>query len=213
VDQVDGVLADLGVSGHHFDAPERGFSFRFDAPLDMRMNQSQELSAKDVLNDYEEHDLKTLFKRYGESSFAGKLARKLVEYRNTQEIERTSELVKLVEQCVPERKVKGELAKIFQAIRIEVNQELEVLQQLLEDATKVLKPGGRLVVLSYHSLEDRMVKHFFRSGNFDDQAEKDIYGNVNRPLDPVGKVITPSEEEIERNPRARSAKMRIAEKR
>jgi 16S rRNA (cytosine1402-N4)-methyltransferase len=213
VDQVDGVLADLGVSGHHFDAPERGFSFRFDAPLDMRMNQSQELSAKDVLNNYEEHDLKTLFKRYGESSFAGKLARKLVEYRNIQEIERTGELVRLVEQCVPERKVKGELAKIFQAIRIEVNQELEVLRQLLEDATKVLKPGGRLVVLSYHSLEDRMVKHFFRSGNFDDRAEKDIYGNVNRPLDPEGKVITPSEEEIERNPRARSAKMRIAEKR
>ncbi len=213
VEQVDGILADLGVSGHHFDAPERGFSFRFDAPLDMRMNQSQEVSAKDVLNTYEEQELKMLFKRYGESSLAGKLARSIVQARAVKAIERTGELVKLAEQCIPERKVKGELAKIFQAIRIEVNQELDVLRQLLEDAAKILKPGGRLVVLSYHSLEDRMVKHFLRSGNFDDRAEKDIYGNVNRPLDPIGKVITPSKEEIERNPRARSAKMRIGEKR
>ena len=213
VSKVDGIIADLGVSGHHFDDASRGFSFRFDAPLDMRMNSSQEKSAIDVVNEYEVGDLIRIFKRYGESSFAKPIARKIEQQRIGQRIETTGDLVSIVESVVPERKVKGELAHIFQAIRIEVNDELLVLQEFLEQVPEVLNPGGLLVVLSYHSLEDRMVKHFLRSGNFDDVLDKDVFGNVNRPLDPKGKVIAPSEEEIERNPRARSAKMRIGVKR
>jgi len=211
--KVDGIIADLGVSGHHFDKASRGFSFRFDAPLDMRMNASQEKSAIEVVNDYEVGELIRLFKRYGESSFAKPIARKIDQVRLGNAIRTTGDLVAIVESVVPERKVKGELAHIFQAIRIEVNDELLVLQEFLEQVPEVLNPGGKLVVLSYHSLEDRMVKHFLRSGNFDDVLDKDVFGNVHRPLDPKGKVIVPSEEEIESNPRARSAKMRIGVKR
>tara|TARA_B110000046_G_C12897159_1_gene356924 strand:- start:79 stop:975 length:897 start_codon:yes stop_codon:yes gene_type:complete len=213
VQKVDGIIADLGVSGHHFDTASRGFSFRFDAPLDMRMNASQEKSAIEVVNDYEVGVLIRLFKRYGESSFAKPVARKIDQVRLGNAIRTTGDLVAIVESVVPERKVKGELAHIFQAIRIEVNDELLVLQQFLAQVPEVLNPGGKLVVLSYHSLEDRMVKHFLRSGNFDDVLDKDVFGNVHRPLDPKGKVIAPSEEEIESNPRARSAKMRIGVKR
>ena len=213
VQKVDGIIADLGVSGHHFDKASRGFSFRFDAPLDMRMNASQEKSAIEVVNDYEVGVLIRLFKRYGESSFAKPIARKIDQVRLGNAIRTTGDLVAIVESVVPERKVKGELAHIFQAIRIEVNDELLVLQEFLEQVPEVLNPGGKLVVLSYHSLEDRMVKHFLRSGNFDDVLDKDVFGNVHRPLDPKGKVIVPSEEEIESNPRARSAKMRIGVKR
>jgi 16S rRNA (cytosine1402-N4)-methyltransferase len=213
VQKVDGIIADLGVSGHHFDKASRGFSFRFDAPLDMRMNASQEKSAIEVVNDYEVGVLIRLFKRYGESSFAKPIARKIDQVRLGNAIRTTGDLVAIVESVVPERKVKGELAQIFQAIRIEVNDELLVLQEFLEQVPEVLNPGGKLVVLSYHSLEDRMVKHFLRSGNFDDVLDKDVFGNVHRPLDPKGKVIVPSEEEIESNPRARSAKMRIGVKR
>jgi len=213
VQKVDGIIADLGVSGHHFDKASRGFSFRFDAPLDMRMNASQEKSAIEVVNDYEVGVLIRLFKRYGESSFAEPIARKIDQVRLGNAIRTTGDLVAIVESVVPERKVKGELAHIFQAIRIEVNDELLVLQEFLEQVPEVLNPGGKLVVLSYHSLEDRMVKHFLRSGNFDDVLDKDVFGNVHRPLDPKGKVIVPSEEEIESNPRARSAKMRIGVKR
>jgi 16S rRNA (cytosine1402-N4)-methyltransferase len=213
VQKVDGIIADLGVSGHHFDKASRGFSFRFDAPLDMRMNASQEKSAIEVVNDYEVGVLIRLFKRYGESSFAKPIARKIDQVRLGNAIRTTGDLVAIVESVVPERKVKGELAHIFEAIRIEVNDELLVLQEFLEQVPEVLNPGGKLVVLSYHSLEDRMVKHFLRSGNFDDVLDKDVFGNVHRPLDPKGKVIVPSEEEIESNPRARSAKMRIGVKR
>ena len=213
VEKVDGIIADLGVSGFQFDEATRGFSFRFDAKLDMRMNASQGKDAIQVVNDYEEGDLIRIFKRYGESGFAKPIARRIARQRLEKRIETTKDLVKLVEAVVPERKVKGELPKIFQAIRIEVNDELEVLQAFLLQVPDLLKSKGRLVVLSYHSLEDRLVKHFLRSGNFDDVQEKDIYGNVLRPMDQEGKVIAPSETEIEENPRARSAKMRIGVKR
>jgi len=211
--EVDGVLADLGVSGHHFDAPERGFSFRFDAPLDMRMNQSRSLTAAQLLETYEVQDLSRIFRRYGESSFSGKLARSIVARRSEQPLRTTFDLVRLMKAEIPPHKVKGELPRIFQAIRIEVNQELEVLKDFLAQTQESIKPGGRLVVLSYHSLEDRLVKHFLRSGNFEDRMEKDVFGNVIRPFDPYGKVIAPSAKEIENNPRARSAKMRIGVKR
>jgi 16S rRNA (cytosine1402-N4)-methyltransferase len=212
-DRVDGVLADLGVSGFQFDEASRGFSFRFDAQLDMRMNPAQELSAKQVVNAYSEAELKRIFHTYGETSFGSALARRIVNARQEEAINTIEDLVKLINKLVPERKRKTELAKIFQAIRIEVNDEIGALKDFLVAAGQVLKPGGRLVVISYHSLEDRPVKHFMRSGNFEDEQEKDLYGNVNRVMDPSGKVIQPSAEEIERNPRARSAKMRIAVKR
>jgi 16S rRNA (cytosine1402-N4)-methyltransferase len=209
----NGVLADLGVSGFQFDEASRGFSFRFDAQLDMRMNPAQELSAKQVVNAYSEAELKRIFHTYGETSFGSALARRIVNARQEEAINTIEDLVKLINKLVPERKRKTELAKIFQAIRIEVNDEIGALKDFLVAAGQVLKPGGRLVVISYHSLEDRPVKHFMRSGNFEDEQEKDLYGNVNRVMDPSGKVIQPSAEEIERNPRARSAKMRIAVKR
>ncbi|MEQ9187049.1 MAG: 16S rRNA (cytosine(1402)-N(4))-methyltransferase RsmH [Cryomorphaceae bacterium] len=209
VEKVDGIIADLGVSGFHFDEASRGFSFRFDARLDMRMNSSQLKDAVQVVNEYEEGELMRIFKQFGESGFAKPIVRRVVKERADKTIETTKDLVSLIEAVVPERKVKSELPKVFQAIRIEVNDELKVLQEFLTQVPELLKPGGRLVVLSYHSLEDRMVKHFLRSGNFDDLQEKDIYGNVLRPMDQDGKVIVPSEEEITENPRARSAKMRI----
>lgn len=213
VEKVDGIIADLGVSGFHFDEASRGFSFRFDARLDMRMNAAQSKDAVQVINEYEEGELMRIFKQYGESGFAKPIVRRMVKERADKTIETTKELVSLIEAVVPERKVKGELPKVFQAIRIEVNDELKVLQEFLTQVPELLTPGGRLVVLSYHSLEDRMVKHFLRSGNFDDLQEKDIYGNVLRPMDQEGKVIVPSDEEIAENPRARSAKMRIGVRR
>lgn len=213
VQKVDGILADLGVSGYQFDEASRGFSFRFDAELDMRMNPKQPLSAKQVLNDYEEVELRRVFKDYGETSFANALARRIIKVREEKSLEFINDLVRIIENLVPERKRKSELAKIFQAIRIEVNDEMGALHDFIKTSADVLKEGGRFVVISYHSLEDRPVKHFMRSGNFEDKQDKDIYGNVNRPFDPFGKVIVPSDEEIERNPRARSAKMRIGIKR
>lgn len=213
IDKVDGVLADFGVSGHQFDEAYRGFSFRFDAALDMRMNTSQSLSAKTVINEYDEAELKPVFWKYGEISYAAKLVKHIISERSEKPIDTISGLIQIVERLVPERKRKSELAKIFQAIRIEVNDEIGALKDFIQAAAECLKPGGRFVAISYHSLEDRPVKHFLRSGNFDDKQEKDLYGNVNRPLDPHGKVITPSPEEIELNPRARSARMRIGIKR
>lgn len=211
--QVDGVLADLGVSGYQFDEASRGFSFRFDARLDMRMNSGQELDATHVVNTYSQPELKRVLKDYGETAFAGSLATRIVKQRNIEAIEQVGQLVEVIQSLVPDHKFKAELTKVFQAIRIEVNDEIGALKAFLEAAADVLKPGGRLVVISYHSLEDRPVKHFMRSGNFKDLQEKDLYGNVMRPLDPVGKVVVPTLEEIETNPRARSAKMRIAIKR
>lgn len=213
VSEVDGVIADLGVSGFQFDEAERGFSFRFDAKLDMRMSKTQPLDARAVVNESEYGELVRLFKLYGESSFAKPIAKRIILSRENAPIETTGELVEIISAVVPEHKRKGELAKIFQAIRIEVNDELGALRELLEQSADVIKSGGRLVILSYHSLEDRLVKHFIRAGNFEDRQEKDVFGNVQRPFDPEGKVITPTEQEIENNPRARSAKMRVAVKR
>lgn len=213
VAQVDGIIADLGVSGFQFDEASRGFSFRFDARLDMRMNVSQAKDAVEVINQYEPGDLVRILKQYGECEFARPVVKRIVALRSEKVIETTGELVAAVESVVPEHKLKAELAKVFQAVRIEVNNELTALQDFLTQVPEILKPGGRLVVLSYHSLEDRMVKHFLRSGNFDDQQQKDLYGNVLRPMDPIGKVVVPKAQEIENNPRARSAKMRTGIKR
>lgn len=210
--KVHGLIADLGVSGHHFDSTDRGFSFRFDSALDMRMNQNQELDAQSVVNDYDQSELVRLFRRYGESAFAPKIARRICDLRSEKPLETTADLSRLVESSVPQHKFKSELTKIFQAIRIEVNDELGALEDLLTALPDIIETGGRVVIISYHSLEDRLVKHFFRSGNLDDKQEKDVYGNVLRSFNPVGKVAVPSPEEIERNPRARSAKMRIAVK-
>lgn len=213
VQKVDGVLADLGVSGYQFDEASRGFSFRFDARLDMRMSARQQMDARQVLNEYPQEDLKKMLKEYGETSFAGALAREILRFRGSERsLETIQDLVRCVEKVVPPHKAKQELPKVFQAIRIEVNDELGALKDFLRQVPEVLNEEGRLVVISYHSLEDRLVKHFMRSGNFEDIQEKDLYGNVKRPLEPVGKVIQPSPGEIEENPRARSAKMRIAQK-
>ncbi len=212
VDKVDGLIADLGVSGHHFDSSDRGFSFRFKSDLDMRMNRNQSLDAKQVVNEYELDDLIRIFRRYGETSFALKIARRILKARSEGVVATTDDLSKVVESCVPQHKFKSELTKIFQAIRIEVNDELGALEELLVALPDVVRTGGRVVIISYHSLEDRLVKHFFRSGNLDDNQEKDLYGNVLRSFNPLGKVVKPTPEEIEQNPRARSAKMRIAQK-
>lgn len=210
---VDGVLADLGVSSHQFDVAERGFSFRFEGPLDMRMSQQGDLTAAKVLNTYSEDELTRIFKMYGEVSVARNLARRIVQRRADQSFELIEDFIDSIRSMVPSRKQSQFLAKVFQALRIEVNEEMKVIEEMLQGAVDVLKPGGRLVVISYHSLEDRLVKNFFKKGKFEGELEKDFYGNPIKPLKEITrKPILPSEEEIERNPRARSAKMRIAEK-
>jgi len=213
VEEIDGVLADLGVSSHHFDEAERGFSFRFPAPLDMRMNQHAALHAGMVVNTYPEEKILKIFREYGEVKEAKKLTRRIMEVRNTKKIETTRDLIDALSGIIPVKQENKFLAKVFQALRIEVNAELESLGELLEQATQLLKPGGRLAFITYHSLEDRMVKNFFKSGNFSGIQEKDLFGNVLAPLHPVNKnVITPGKKELEENPRSRSAKLRIAEK-
>jgi len=212
LEQVDGILADLGVSSHHFDMPERGFSFRFDAPLDMRMNQASQLTAAKVLSDYAEEDLFRILKAYGEVDKARKIASLFVKSRTEKPIKTTFELVELLTPVVPKLQQNKVFAQVFQALRIEVNQELDVLIDFLNDAAQVLKPGGRLVVISYHSLEDRLVKNLIQKGNIEGKVEKDFYGNMNLVFNSIEKVVVPSAEELERNPRSRSAKMRIAEK-
>lgn len=210
---VDGVLADLGVSSHQFDTAERGFSTRFDGPLDMRMNQQSALTAAVVLNTYEEQELKRMFRLYGEVENAGQLVRKIAEFRAQRPVETIEQLRELLTPLSRRGKENQYMAKVFQALRIEVNAELEVLREMLSQAAEVLKENGRLVVISYHSLEDRLVKNFFRSGNFEGEQEKDFYGNLIRPLEPLeSKPVVPSDEEIEQNSRARSAKMRVATK-
>ncbi|NLU39773.1 MAG: 16S rRNA (cytosine(1402)-N(4))-methyltransferase RsmH [Bacteroidales bacterium] len=212
-EKVDGVLADLGVSSHHFDVAERGFSFRFDGMLDMRMNQTATLSARNVVNEYDEARLVEIFSRYGEISNSRRTAAVIVEARQKEKINTTSQLCKVLEPLVPQKAASKYLAKVFQALRIEVNQELEVLKTFLTDVADVLKPGGRLVVISYHSLEDRLVKNFMAKGDFSGDVEKDFYGNVQSEFRLINrKAIIPSDEEIAINPRARSAKLRIAEK-
>lgn len=227
VKQIDGLLADLGVSFHHFDCPERGFSFRFSAPLDMRMNQTGGKTAADILNTYSEEDLARVLYIYGELKNSRQIAKKIVKARGQKAIERTEELVEVVMGKTPSVPLQGgkdgqeldipagakkDLARLFQALRIEVNDEMGALREMLLAAKDLLKPGGRIVILTYHSLEDRMVKNFLRSGNLEGKIEKDFYGNILSPFKVIEKGLTASEEEVERNPRARSAKLRVAEK-
>lgn len=211
--KVDGILADLGVSFHHFDTPERGFSFRQDGPLDMRMNRSGGISAAQLLADASEEELAGIFSLYGELRNSRRLARAIVAARETKPVTTTMELVALAEPLLNPASVKKEMAQVFQALRIVVNGEMEAIEGLLNAAVEALRPGGRLAVITYHSLEDRMVKNFFRSGRIDGKIEKDIYGRSNVPLKVLtSKPITPSAEEIERNPRSRSAKLRVCQK-
>ena len=212
VREVDGVLADFGVSSYQFDAPDRGFSIRFDAPLDMRMNQYDKVSAKTIINTYSEEELRRLFWEYGELRIAPALARTIVEARTERAIETTFELKNLLNKYLPKGKQNKILAQIYQAIRIEVNNELEVLKTFLMDSKEVLKKDGRLSVISYHSLEDRLVKRFIRNGMFEGEPERDMFGNFSVPFKKVGKLIVPNAEEIKENNRARSAKLRIAQK-
>ena len=213
VTEVDGILADLGVSSHHFDALPRGFSFRGEAPLDMRMNQRGGETAADVVNNRTEEQLATIFSQYGELETTWKIAACIARARAVKPITTTAELVAAVAPCTPKKDESKFLTKLFQALRIEVNGEMEALKMALEQSLKVLKPGGRLVVISYHSLEDRIVKNFIRSGNTEGKIEKDFFGRSTTPLTVVTrKAIVPTAEEIESNPRSRSAKMRVAEK-
>ena len=230
VEQIDGLLGDLGVSFHHFDCPERGFSFRFSAPLDMRMNQSGGRTAADILNTYSEEDLARVLYIYGEMNNSRQIAKKILKARSQKAIERTEELVEVVigneamrrkgdeamrregEELDIPTGAKKELAKLFQALRIEVNDEMGALREMLLAAKDLLKPGGRIAILTYHSLEDRIVKNFLRSGNLEGKIEKDFYGNILSPFKVLEKGLTASAEEVERNPRARSAKLRVAEK-
>ena len=227
VEQIDGLLGDLGVSFHHFDCPERGFSFRFSAPLDMRMNQTGGKTAADILNSYSEEDLARVLYIYGEMNNSRQIAKKIVKARGQKAIERTEELVAVVIGKTPSVPLQGgrdgqeldipagakkELAKLFQALRIEVNDEMGALREMLLAAKDLLRPGGRIAILTYHSLEDRMVKNFLRSGNLEGKIEKDFYGNILSPFKVIEKGLTASAEEVERNPRARSAKLRVAEK-
>ena len=225
VEQIDGLLADLGVSFHHFDCPERGFSFRYSAPLDMRMNQTGGKTAADILNTYTEEELTRVLYIYGELKNAKPLAKRIVKTRETSPIARTEDLVSIVlgkkvqelrslevqELDVPAA-AKKDMAKVFQALRIEVNDEMGALREMLLAAKDLLKPGGRIAILTYHSLEDRIVKNFLRSGNLEGTIEKDFYGNILTPFKVLEKGLTASAEEVEQNPRARSAKLRVAEK-
>ncbi|HIS34858.1 MAG TPA: 16S rRNA (cytosine(1402)-N(4))-methyltransferase RsmH [Candidatus Avirikenella pullistercoris] len=210
--QVNGILADLGVSSHHFDASERGFSFRFDTPLDMRMNQKASFSAMEVIGNYNHQELLRIFKDYGELQMPHKIASCIEQAREKQPITTTGELLEAVKPCAPKRDESKFYAKLFQAIRIEVNHEMESLKMMLEQSKRMLAENGRLAIITYHSLEDRLVKNYMKSCNFEGRTEKDIFGNSRTELTPLSKVITPSEEEITLNPRARSAKLRVAVK-
>lgn len=213
IESVDGILADLGISSHQIDEGSRGFSFRFDAPLDMRMNQQQKQSAFDIINGYSAQSLSDIFKRYGELRFAWKLANKIVAVREKSPIKTTGELADLAREYTIPKQENRSLAQLFQAVRIEVNGELNVLEDLLDSCTNVLHSGGRLVVMSYHSLEDRMVKSYMQTGNIQGDLQKDIYGKSLSPYKLITrKPITATESELERNTRSRSAKLRVAEK-
>lgn len=210
---VDGIFADLGVSSFQFDNARRGFSTRFDGPLDLRMNPKSDLSAAHIINRYSKEKLRSLFKQYGEIKNATHLANMVEDFRKNQEITTTGQLAEIARKCAPRNKENKYLAQVFQALRIEVNKELESLKIMLENSVELLKPEGRLVVLAYHSLEDRLVKNFFKAGNFEGDIKKDFYGQPQTPLKVITrKPITPSEEETRKNSRARSAKLRIAEK-
>jgi len=213
VEKVDGLLADLGVSSHHFDDAERGFSFRFDAPLDMRMNKRAGLTAADVVNDYDEKQLADVLYLYGELKQARRMAALIVKARGQHRIETTNDLLQTVESLIRPEREKKETAQLFQALRIEVNHEMEALKDMLDGATQVLREGGRLSVITYHSLEDRIVKNMLKAGNAEGQVKQDFFGRLEKPFRLVNnKVIVPTEEEQQRNPRSRSAKLRIAER-
>ena len=214
VEQLDGILADLGVSSHHFDDSERGFSFRFDGKLDMRMNKRAGMTAADIVNTYDEEKLADVFYIYGELKNSRKLAATIAKARQQKQITTIGEFLDIIQPLFGREREKKELAKVFQALRIEVNHEMEALKEMLYEATDLLKPGGRLVVITYHSLEDRMVKNLIKAGNIEGKVEQDFYGNVQSPFRAVNnKVIVPTDEEVNQNPRSRSAKLRIAEKR
>ncbi|MBO5538825.1 MAG: 16S rRNA (cytosine(1402)-N(4))-methyltransferase RsmH [Prevotella sp.] len=213
VEQIDGLMADLGVSSHHFDDAERGFSFRFDAPLDMRMNKRAGRTAADILNEESEQRLADIFYLYGELKTARRIASAIVKARGQQPIATTHDFLHAVEPLFRREREKKDMAKLFQALRIEVNHEMDALRDMLLAATELIRPGGRLVVITYHSLEDRIVKNVMRAGNTEGRIEQDFYGRINSPFALVNnRVITPSSEELERNPRSRSAKLRIAQK-
>lgn len=210
---IDGILADLGVSSHQFDTAERGFSFRYEAPLDMRMNQEAQTTAADIINSYSMEDLEKILRLYGEVDNSRKIAQLICKARELSPINTTGELGKAIESVLPKFAEHKFLAKVYQALRIEVNQEMKSLEKFLIGAAKSLKPGGKLVIITYHSLEDRMVKNFIKAGNIDGKVEKDFFGNATAPLKAVNRKPTlPQEEEIASNTRARSAKLRIAEK-
>jgi 16S rRNA (cytosine1402-N4)-methyltransferase len=212
VKSVDGILADLGVSSHQFDVPERGFSTRFDADLDMRMSKRNELDAHKVINEYDDANLKRVFLDYGELKAAPAIARTIIEAREKKTINTTDELKMVLAKFLPDQFKNKILAQIYQAIRIEVNQEMEVLKEFLEQSLEILKPEGRLSVISYHSLEDRLVKRFMKNGLFEGEPERDFFGNFSVPFKSIEKLIVPTDEEIKVNNRARSAKLRVAEK-
>ena len=212
ISQIDGLLADLGVSSHHFDDAERGFSFRFDAPLDMRMNRRAMLTAADVVNNYSEEQLSDVFYLYGELRNARQVAAAIVKARQQQPVNTTAQLQQAVERLFAREREKKEVTKLFQALRIEVNHEMDALAQMLSSATTLLRSGGRLSVITYHSLEDHMVKNVIRSGRIDGKQEQDFFGHTKCELRPIGKPIVPTESEQQQNPRSRSAKLRIAEK-
>ena len=221
VDHINGLLADLGVSSHHFDDETRGFSFRFDAPLDMRMNKRAGMTAADILNNYSEEQLADVLYLYGELKNARRIAKAIVGYRNRQCIETTSELLTALgidvqkensQLSIVNSQLKKDMARLYQALRIEVNHEMDALRDMLSGAAKLIAPGGRLCVLTYHSLEDRIVKNVMKAGNPEGRVNQDFFGRISSPFRPVEKVITPGEDEQQRNPRSRSAKLRIAEK-
>lgn len=209
VEYIDTLLADLGVSGHHFDDETRGFSFRFDAELDMRMNKRGGRTAADLLNNASEEELANIFRLYGELNCSRKLAAAIAKRRTEKPFRRVNDLIEAARPFCPPQREKKEMAKVFQALRIEINQEVESLKEMLEQAKELLRPGGRLVVITYHSIEDRIVKNFMKSGNIKGEIEKDFFGHIKSPFE-TKKVMTPTEDEMERNPRSRSAKLRVA---
>ena len=212
VEHIDGLLADLGVSSHHFDDAERGFSFRFEAPLGIRMNKRAGQTAADIVNTYDEAKLADIFYIYGEMKKSRRIAAAVVKARQDKEIKTTSDFLAAVEPLFRREREKKDMAKLFQALRIEVNHEMDALKEMLAAATELLAPGGRLSVITYHSLEDRIVKNFMKAGNAEGKVDQDFFGRINTPYKAVGKLIIPTDEEQERNPRSRSAKLRVAEK-
>ena len=212
INKVDGILADFGVSSYQFDTAGRGFSTRFDAELDMRMSQRMEVSAIDIINKYQADQLRDVLFHYGELRNAGAMAREIVDRRAKMKIQTTSDLKEALKRFLPKQRENKVLAQVFQAIRIEVNQELAVIREFLTQTPDLIRKGGRLCVISYHSLEDRLVKNFIRSGKFEGEAEKDLYGRTDIPFKKIGKLVVPGADEIKRNPRARSARLRIAER-